>query len=229
MAPDSLPDPIAVAVSFAALLERLGISYLIGGSFASSIHGEPRSTNDIDVVADIRAEHVPSFVALLGPEYYVSAEAMEAAVRSEGTFNVIHVHGGMKVKVLVAGHDAFNQERLRFREAVLPLVGQSPTLYVDTAEHSVLRKLDGFRRGLAYRTCWSARSASAKARERRARDRTHGTQGAGYMNQPACACTTSPYERMNAISSSQRGPLRAAARFSSSSLSERGAVRHTST
>ncbi|MBA4071476.1 MAG: hypothetical protein C0497_06525 [Gemmatimonas sp.] len=147
MAPDSFPDPIAVAISFSALLERLGISYLIGGSFASSIHGEPRSTNDIDVVADIRAEHVPLFVELLGQEYYVSAEAMEAAVRSEGTFNVIHVDGGIKVDVFVAGHDAFNQERLRFREPVLPLAGQSSTLYVDTAEHSILRKLEWFRRG----------------------------------------------------------------------------------
>jgi hypothetical protein len=88
VSPDSLPDPIAVAVSFSALLERLGIPYLIGGSFASSVHGEPRSTNDIDVVADIRAEHVQSFVELLGPEYYVSAEAMQVAVQSEGTFNV---------------------------------------------------------------------------------------------------------------------------------------------
>ena len=147
MSPDSLPDPIAVAVSFSALLERLGIPYLIGGSFASSVHGEPRSTNDIDVVADIRAEHVQSFVEMLGPEYYVSAEAMQVAVQSEGTFNVIHVRGGMKVDVFVAGQDAFNRERLRLREPVLPLAGPSPTLYVDTAEHSVLRKLEWFRRG----------------------------------------------------------------------------------
>lgn len=147
MAPDTLPDPIAVAVSFSALLEQLGIPYLIDGSFASSIHGEPRSTNDIDVVADIHPEHVPRFVAKLGPEYYVNADAMRAAVAAEETFNVIHVHGGIKVDVFVAGRDAFNQERLRCREPVQPTAGPSPTLYVDTAEHSILRKLEWYRRG----------------------------------------------------------------------------------
>lgn len=49
--------------------------------------------DDIDVVADIRPEHVPRFVEMLGPEYYVSADAMQDAVRSEGTFDVIHVQG----------------------------------------------------------------------------------------------------------------------------------------
>ena len=46
MAPDGLPDPVAVAVIIGRNLETLGVPYVIGGSFASSLHGEPRSTND---------------------------------------------------------------------------------------------------------------------------------------------------------------------------------------
>ena len=147
MAPDTLPDPIAVAVAFSAALERLGIRYLIGGSFASSIHGEPRSTNDIDVVADVRLEHVPPFVEMLGQEYYVSADTMRDAVQSGGSFNVIHLHGGIKVDVFIAGRDAFDQERLLQRVPVNPSADASQTLYVDTPEYSILRKLEWFRRG----------------------------------------------------------------------------------
>src|SRR5438046_1932196 len=53
MAPDALPDPLAVAVITGWHFERLRVPYVIGGSFASSLHGEPRSTNDVDVVADL--------------------------------------------------------------------------------------------------------------------------------------------------------------------------------
>lgn len=147
VAPDALPDPIGVAVSFCALLDRLGIPYVIGGSFASSVHGEPRSTNDIDVVADLRVELVPALVDALGADYYVSLDAAREAVLAEGTFNVIHMQGGIKIDVFVAGEDPFNQERLRHREAVQPGTEASPTLYVDIAEHSIVRKLEWFRRG----------------------------------------------------------------------------------
>ena len=35
----------------AGTLERLGIQYLVTGSMASIAYGEPRFTNDIDIVA----------------------------------------------------------------------------------------------------------------------------------------------------------------------------------
>ena len=54
MAPDGLPDPLRVAVAVAGILDRIGVPYVTVGSFASSLHGEPRSTDAIDVVADLR-------------------------------------------------------------------------------------------------------------------------------------------------------------------------------
>lgn len=147
VAPDGLPDPLAVAVAFSALLERLGVPYVIGGSFASSVHGEPRSTSDIDIVADLRIEQVSAFVAMIGPDYYVSADAVRNAVHSRSSFNVIHAHAGIKVDVFIAGQDPFEQERLKRRQPVRPLADSGPTLFVDTAEHSILRKLEWFRRG----------------------------------------------------------------------------------
>lgn len=112
MTPDALPEPLAVAGWFAGHLNRIGVRYVIGGSFASSIHGEPRSTNDIDVVADLHEGDVDRFIGGIGADYYVSRSAVVDAVRSGGSFNVIHVPTAVKVDVFVSGADAFDQERL---------------------------------------------------------------------------------------------------------------------
>jgi hypothetical protein len=52
MTPEALLDPLRVALAASGILDRLGIPYVITGSFASSVHGEPRSTDDVDVVAE---------------------------------------------------------------------------------------------------------------------------------------------------------------------------------
>jgi hypothetical protein len=65
-------DPIAIALAVARALGALGIIHTIGGSTASSIAGEPRSTLDIDIVAALGESDVPALVAALSPEFYVA-------------------------------------------------------------------------------------------------------------------------------------------------------------
>jgi hypothetical protein len=146
--PESLPDPIAVATAVAERLDRLGITYVIGGSFASSLHGEPRSTNDVDLVADLQTDTVDAFVGSFGAEYYASAAAAVDAVRSGGSFNIVHIPSAVKVDIFVAGADALDRERLQRRRAVRIAAGAGHVeLFVDTAENTILRKLEWFRRG----------------------------------------------------------------------------------
>jgi hypothetical protein len=147
MAPDRLPDPLAVALEVAGIFERLGIAYLAAGSLASSVHGEPRSTNDVDLVVDLAAGHVPGLLQALGDRYYVSPDAVGEATRSGGTFNLIHLATAVKVDVFVAGSDPFDAERLARRTRMRIGPDESDTLDVDTAEHTILRKLDWYRRG----------------------------------------------------------------------------------
>ncbi len=128
-------------------LESAAIPYVIGGSLASSIHGEPRATMDVDVVADIPLEEVRRVCAALRPDYYVDEEAARDAVRAHGSFNAVHMLAGVKVDFFVAGSDAFERERLRTRIAV-PVRQDPPlSLWFDTPEHTILRKLEWFRRG----------------------------------------------------------------------------------
>ena len=65
------PDPIALALTLARILEQLGVSYCIGGSFASSVYGEVRTTLDVDFVADLDSTHIDAFVAAVEPDFHV--------------------------------------------------------------------------------------------------------------------------------------------------------------
>ena len=147
MAPEGVPDPLRVALLIARILERLGIPYVTAGSLASSLHGVPRSTDDIDIVADLRPAHVAQLIAVLGAEWYVSEEAARAAIERGTSFNAIHLATGVKVDVFVVGSDAFDARRVATASTVR--IGAEPgaELRVDTAEHTVLRKLEWFRRG----------------------------------------------------------------------------------
>ena len=62
--------------------ESLGIKYFVTGSMASIFYGEPRFTNDIDVVADIREEHIPELLKSFPEgEFYLSEDAIRDAIR----------------------------------------------------------------------------------------------------------------------------------------------------
>jgi hypothetical protein len=137
-------DPVAIALDVGARLDRLGVVWLVGGSLASSVHGEPRATQDVDIVAALQAGHVKSLVKALGGDYYVDIDEIRAAVNAAGSFNAIHFASAIKADFFVAGDDAFEAERLANR---LPIEVPGGVLYVDTAEHTVLRKLEWYRRG----------------------------------------------------------------------------------
>ncbi len=62
-------DPIAVAVQIADAFTSLGVQHTIGGSIASSIAGEPRSTLDIDVVAALEERHVARLAEMLRRDF----------------------------------------------------------------------------------------------------------------------------------------------------------------
>ncbi len=144
---EPLPDVLAVAIDVASRLEAAEVRYVIGGSLASSVHGEPRATMDVDIVADVSQEVIGRLVAALRPDYYVDEDTARDAVRTAGTFNAVHTRAGVKVDLFVAGADEFELERLRTRIAVTASTEPHRTLWMDTAEHTLLRKLEWYRRG----------------------------------------------------------------------------------
>jgi hypothetical protein len=142
--PNEPQDPVAIALHVGARLDAIGIEWVTGGSIASSVHGEPRATQDADIVVSLRVHHVKPLVEALGREYYIDADEVRAAVRSASSFSAVHFATAIKVDFFVAGDDAFEAERLAHRMRVETPGG---VLYVDTAEHTLLRKLEWYRRG----------------------------------------------------------------------------------
>jgi len=131
-------DAISVARKVTTALDQLGIPYAIGGSVASSVHGLARTTNDVDIVAGVRAEHVAPLVAVLEDEFYIEPAAVKAATAQGASFNVIHFDTAFKVDVFVAGTDAFRQAEIARRQTQ-PLEGSD--VYVLSPEDTVLAKL----------------------------------------------------------------------------------------
>src|SRR5262245_29961333 len=86
----------------ADFFEAQHISYRVVGSMASMAYGEPRFTNDVDIVAELQADHVETLCsAFEAPEYYVSQTAARDAVARRGQFNIIHPASGLKVDVII--------------------------------------------------------------------------------------------------------------------------------
>lgn len=140
-------EPIEVSLEMARMLEGLGVQYLIGGSLASSLHGHPRATQDIDIVADLRPEDVTPLVAALSGGYYFDEPAIRDAVGRRSTFNVIHLRTLFKVDVFVAGDDHATRRELQRRE-VYPLKVDPPeAIVVASPEDTVVQKLHWYRLG----------------------------------------------------------------------------------
>jgi hypothetical protein len=116
-------EPVELLGHLTDVLERLGLAYLITGSTATIAYGEPRFTNDIDVVVELPEDRVAELCAAFpGPEYYVSPPAATLAVRARHQFNILHPGSGLKIDVIVASLSEFDRCRLQRgrRLAVLP-------------------------------------------------------------------------------------------------------------
>jgi hypothetical protein len=142
-----LPEPIAATVQVTAVLEELGIPYLVAGSLASTIYGMVRTTQDSDLVAEMRPEHVESFVHALEGEFYLDEDMITDAVAQHTSFNIIHRASMFKVDVFIPQTRPFVKEQLaRARRQILATEPQAEAM-VATAEDTLLAKLDWYRMG----------------------------------------------------------------------------------
>ena len=140
-------EAFQVLLEVTRVLEELDVPYVVGGSLASSLHGIPRSTQDADLVAALRADHVQVFVSKIEGAFYISPERVEAAVRRRTSFNLIHLKTMIKVDLFVfSGSPLASQEMAR--RQVLPIPGEPEShLHVATPEDTILQKLLWYRKG----------------------------------------------------------------------------------
>jgi hypothetical protein len=128
-------------------LERLGVPYAVGGSFASSLHGVMRSTLDVDIVTDMRLEHIPALIAALSKEFYADDEMMRGAIEHRSSFNLIHYETAFKVDIFIRKPRAFDQMQLERSRATVIATDPEESVYVASPEDTILAKLEWYRMG----------------------------------------------------------------------------------
>lgn len=129
--------------------DRLGIRYCVVGSVASSVYGRPRTTMDVDVVADLRPEQLSRLAGELQREFYADLEMMKDAVNLGRAFNVIHLASSYKIDVFPLSGDEYSQEAFnRRRPSRTEAFGNEPVdCFIASAEDTVLNKLRWYRQG----------------------------------------------------------------------------------
>lgn len=138
---------IQAAIEFAGILESLGVRYMIGGSMASTVWGEPRFTQDVDFVAALSAHHIADLLGALGDEWYADESMLRAAIGARSSFNLIRFEGMVKVDVFVPPDEGFHASKWnRVRRAALSTDG-GPELAITSPEDILLQKLDWYRKG----------------------------------------------------------------------------------
>ena len=138
-------DPVAVALTVAKILEACGLRYLVGGSLASSLSGEPRSTLDVDIVVAMTTSDVDVVVEALRGEFDVDDRAVARAALERSRVNVFHRASAIKVDLFVMGGSSLDEEPMNRRQRVEVTAGCY--LYAYTPEDILLQKLRWFRKG----------------------------------------------------------------------------------
>ncbi|MCE9621180.1 MAG: hypothetical protein K8R99_02425 [Actinomycetia bacterium] len=130
-------------------LEAASIDYMIGGSVASSIYGEPRTTRDVDIVIDVSPESLASlFAGFDRARIYVDEPPSGQVVAAGRMYNLLDTHSGWKADLVVRKALPFSSVEFarRSRREVLGTAAM-----VASAEDVLLTKLE-----------WSLASGSSR-------------------------------------------------------------------
>lgn len=140
-------EPIEVTLKVTDVLEKLGVPYLIGGSLASTLYGMVRTTQDSDIVAEMRLEHLRPFVAALQGEFYVDDEMIAGSIQRHSSFNIIHRETIFKVDVFIPRPRPFLQSQLARAQKQTFAFEHEVSAKFASPEDTILSKLEWYRIG----------------------------------------------------------------------------------
>ena len=93
---------------------------MISGSVGAMIYGEPRMTNDIDIVVELRDELIEQFLASFQSEefYSPSIEFIKSAIKQKSQFNLIHVDSGSKADFIIRKDNDFARQEFSRKKSI---------------------------------------------------------------------------------------------------------------
>lgn len=140
-------EPIEVTLKVTEVLENLSVPHLIGGSLASTLYGMVRTTQDSDIITEMRPQHIQPFVAALEDEFYIDAQMIASAIEHNSSFNIIHLETIFKVDVFIPRPRPFLESQLRRAQKQTFNLATKVSASFATPEDTILAKLEWYRLG----------------------------------------------------------------------------------
>ena len=146
MAAEVGENAIDIALRVARALTTVGAEYFLGGSLASSLQGEPRATNDIDLVISLPLGKIDALSVALGKDFEVDTDTLRDAVLRASWANAFYLPVVTKVDFFGRGYEPFDESEFSRRRATT-VTASGESLVVKSPEDTVLRKLLWYREG----------------------------------------------------------------------------------
>lgn len=128
------------------VFENLEIPYIVTGSVAAMAYGEPRLTNDIDIVAEIQEHQIEGIIAgFPASEFYINEEAIKEAIRQRTQFNIIHPTSGLKVDIILKQDTPFDKSRFERFRRIHP--AESYQANFASPEDVIIKKMEYYKEG----------------------------------------------------------------------------------
>lgn len=126
--------------------ESLDIPYFVTGSVASFMYGEPRFTNDADIVADLKENHIAKLHEFFpDAEYYFDEDMIRDALRKRAQFNIIHPASGFKVDIVIRKPSKYDESRFNRIRRLHP--DDSWEANYASPEDVILKKMEFYQMG----------------------------------------------------------------------------------
>ena len=142
-----MPEP-ELCLLFVRPLNHLGVRYVISGSVAAMLYGEPRLTHDVDFVVFLRGDDIARLPQVFSASaFYLPPPeviALEVAREQRGHFNVIHAETGFKADFYTSGRDELHAWAFRHARRI---EYRGETVSVAPPEYVIVRKLEYYREG----------------------------------------------------------------------------------
>lgn len=119
-------------------LEKCDIDYMIAGSFASSLHGIPRTTFDADIVISADSQKIKEFISEIKEDFYADVDMAVETVEKGGMFNIIHLDTGFKIDLIVKKKGEYFEREFE-RRRLYKLGGKE--CFFASPEDTILSKL----------------------------------------------------------------------------------------
>lgn len=143
-----MPEPDEISVFLRGMMQ-LEVAYMITGATAAIIYGQPRVTNDLDLVVALDASAAEKISTVFPSDFFyappLSVIQTEMARSLRGHFNLIHHESGYKADIYLVGNDPLHAWALPLRRWIT--WSDELSIAVAPPEYVILRKLEYYREG----------------------------------------------------------------------------------